>query len=122
LRSVVELCQAALTPGVPGLVVAALVHAEVAAMRPFVQGNAVVARAADRALLQATGLDPTGVAVPEVGHLRGGLAPYVGALAAYATGTVDGVALWLRHCAEAVVAGAEEGMRVCAAVREGRLS
>ena len=67
-------------------------------MRPFVQGNGVVARAVERALLQATGLDPTGVAVPEVGHLRGGLAPYVGALAAYATGTVDGVALWLRHC------------------------
>jgi len=62
------------------------------------------------------------VAVPEVGHLRGGLAPYVGALAAYATGTADGVALWLRHCADAVVAGAEEGMRVCAAVRAGRLS
>ena len=122
LGSVVDLCQAAADAAAsPGLVVAALVHAEVAAVRPFVQGNAVVARAAERALLQATGLDPTGVAVPEVGHLRGGLAPYVGALAAYATGSVEGVALWLRHCAEAVVAGAEEGMRVCAAVREGRL-
>ena len=122
LGSVVELCRAAAGPGVAGVVAAAVVHAEIAAVRPFVQGNAVVARAVERALLQATGLDPTGVAVPEVGHLRGGLAPYVGALAAYATGTVDGVALWLRHCAEAVVAGAEEGMRVCAAVREGRLS
>ena len=122
LGSVVELCRAAAGPGVAGVVAAAVVHAEIAAVRPFVQGNAVVARAVERALLQATGLDPTGVAVPEVGHLRGGLAPYVGALAAYATGTVDGVALWLRHCAEAVVAGAEEGMRVCAAVRDGRLS
>ncbi|HEU4997323.1 MAG TPA: Fic family protein [Lapillicoccus sp.] len=122
LASLVEVCGAAGSPGVPGLVVAALVHAEVATLRPFVRGNGVVARAAERAVLQATGLDPTGVAVPEVGHLRGGLAAYVGALAAYASGSADGVALWLRHCGDAVVAGADEGMRVCAAVRAGRLS
>jgi hypothetical protein len=122
LAGVTEMLQVVGSPGVSGLVVASVVHAEVAAVRPFVQGNGVVARAVERALVQATGLDPTGVAVPEVGHLRGGLAPYVGALAAYATGTADGVALWLRHCADAVVAGAEEGMRVCAAVRAGRLS
>jgi len=122
LQAVAEVCQAARIPGVPGLVVVAVVHAEVASVRPFVRGNGVVARAVERAVLQATGLDPTGVAVPEVGHLRGGSAPYVGALAAYATGTPDGVALWLRHVAEAVVAGADEGMRVCAVVRAGRLS
>jgi hypothetical protein len=122
LRALVEVCGAAGSPGVSGLVVAALVHAEVATLRPFVRGNGLVARAAERAVLQATGLDPTGVAVPEVGHLRGGLAPYVGALAAYASGSAEGVALWLRHCGDAVVAGAEEGMRVCAAVRAGRLS
>jgi Fic/DOC family len=122
LQAVADVCRAAGSPGVPGLVVAAVVHAEVASVRPFVRGNGVVARAAERAVLQATGLDPTGVAVPEVGHLQGGLAPYVGALAAYVTGTTEGVALWLRHCAEAVVAGADEGMRVCAAVRTGRLS
>ncbi len=118
LRAVGDVVRAA---GVSAVVVAAVVHGEIAAMRPFVQGNAVVARAVERAVVQASGLDPTGVAVPEVGHLRGGLAPYVGALAAYATGTADGVALWLRHCADAVVVGAEEGMRVCAAVRSGRL-
>jgi hypothetical protein len=122
LQSLVDVCQAARSPGVPGLVAAGLVHAEVAALRPFVRGNGLVARALERAMLQATGLEPTGVAVPEVGHLRGGLAPYVGALAAYTTGSAEGVALWLRHCAEAVVAGVEEGMRVCAAVRAGRLS
>jgi Fic family protein len=121
LRAVGEVARASASPGVSAVVVAAVVHGEVAAMRPFVQGNALVARAVERAVVQASGLDPTGVAVPEVGHLRGGLAPYVGALAAYATGTADGVALWLRHCAEAVVVGAEEGMRVCAAVRAGRL-
>jgi hypothetical protein len=98
-----------------------VVHAEIAVVRPCVRGNGLVARAVERAVVQATGLDPTGVAGPEVGHRRGGLAPYVGALAAYATGSPEGVALWLRHTADAVVAGAEEGMRVCAAVRVGRL-
>jgi hypothetical protein len=121
LAAVGDVLRAARVAGVSAVVVAAVVHGEVAAMRPFVQGNAVVARAVERAVVQASGLDPTGVAVPEVGHLRGGLAPYVGALAAYATGTPEGVALWLRHCADAVVAGAEEGMRVCGAVRSGRL-
>jgi Fic/DOC family len=122
LQAVADVCRAAASPGVPALVVAAVVHGEVASVRPFVRGNGVVARAAERAVLEATGLDRTGVAVPEVGHLRGGLAAYVGALAGYVTGTPEGVALWLRHCADAVVAGAEEGMRVCAAVRAGRLS
>ena len=122
LDGVADLVRAVGSPGVSGLVVSSLVHAEVAAVRPFAQGNGVVARAVERAVVRATGLDPTGVAVVEVGHLRGGLAPYVGALAAYATGKPDGVALWLRHCAEAVVAGADEGMRVCAAVRSGRLA
>ena len=109
-------------PRVPALVVLALVHAEIATVRPFVRGNAVVARAVDRALLQASGLDPTGVAVPEAGHFRGGTAAYVGALAAYGTGSRDGLALWLRHCGDTVVAGAAEGERICAAVRSGRLT
>ena len=78
LAGVTEMLQVVGSPGVSGLVVASVVHAEMAAVRPFVQGNGVVARAVERALVQATGLDPTGVAVPEVGHLRGGLAPYVG--------------------------------------------
>lgn len=106
----------------PAVVLAAIVHAEVATLRPFVRGNGLVARAMERAVIVASGLDPTGVAVPEVGHGRGGGPAYLGALTAYGTGRPDGVALWLQHCAEAVVAGAEEGLRICAAVRAGRLS
>jgi hypothetical protein len=105
----------------PALVVAALVHAEVAVLRPFVRGNAVVARAMERLVIQASGLDPTGVAVPELGHGRESGAAYLGALAAYAGGTPRGVALWLTHCGEAVVAGAQEGERIADAVRAGRL-
>jgi hypothetical protein len=105
----------------PAVVVAALVHAEIAHVRPFVRGNGAVARAMERAVIQTTGLDPTGVAVPEAGHGAQGGPAYVGALAAYGTGTPEGVALWLGHCSQAIVAGAAEGVRICDAVRAGRL-
>ena len=106
----------------PALVVAAVAHAEIAVMRPFTRGNAVVARAFERAVVQAAGLDPTGVAVAEVGHLREASAGYVGALAAYASGSPEGVALWLTYCAGSVERGALEGMRIADAVLAGRLT
>ncbi|WP_409483918.1 hypothetical protein [Arsenicicoccus dermatophilus] len=105
---------------VPAGVVASLVHAEVAVARPFTYGNAMVARALERVVVQAAGLDPTGVAVPESGHRSLGLRAYVGALAAYATGTPDGVRLWLLHCCDAMVRAAAEGGRVADAVLAGR--
>lgn len=106
---------------VPGVVLAAVAHAEVAAMRPFGSGNGIVARALERSLVQATGLDPTGVAVTELGHFRQGLPAYVGALAAYAEGSPDGVRLWFEHCCDAYVAAAQEGRAVADAVLAGRL-
>ncbi|MDF2144710.1 Fic family protein [Knoellia sp. p5-6-4] len=105
----------------PAVVVAALVHAEIAHVRPFVRGNGAVARAMERAVIQSTGLDPTGVVVSEAGHGAQGGPAYLGALAAYGTGSPEGVALWLAHCCEAIVAGAAEGVRICDAVRAGRL-
>ena len=106
----------------PAVVVAALVHAEIATVRPFVRGNGLVARAMERAVIGASGLDPTGVAVAEVGHGAGGAAAYLGALAAYGSGSPQGVALWIRHCAQAIVAGADEGRRIADAVLVGRLT
>jgi Fic family protein len=106
----------------PAVVVAALVHAEIATVRPFVGGNGLVARAMERAVIRASGLDPTGVAVPEVGHRAAGGAAYLGALAAYGSGSPHGVALWVTHCAKAVVAAAEEGGRIADAVLAGRLA
>lgn len=105
----------------PALLVAALAHAEIALVRPFVGGNALVARSAERALLRSRGLDPTGVAVPEYGHLTVGVTAYIGALSAYATGTQAGLTAWVEHCASAVAAGAKEGERIADAVRVGRL-
>ena len=109
------------TPRLPVVVAAALVHAELATVRPFVRGNAVVARALDRAVVQAGGLDPTGVAVTEAGHGAEGGAAYLGALTAYGRGDVVGVGLWIAHCCTAVRAAAAEGERVADAVLAGRL-
>jgi len=120
LSGIVELLLSA--KDAPALVVAALVHAEIATVRPFVRGNGLVARAMERAVIQASGLDPTGVAVVEFGHLAGGSAAYLGALSAYGSGSPQGVALWITHCGQAVVSGAEEGGRIADAVLVGRLT
>lgn len=120
LRALVEVLVAA--PRLPVVVAAAVVHAEIATVRPFVRGNAVVARALDRALVRVGGLDPTGVAVTEHGHGAEGGAAYLGALAAYGRGDVAGVGLWITHCCTAVRSAAAEGERVADAVRAGRLS
>ena len=108
-------------PRLPVVVAAAVVHAELATVRPFVRGNAVVARALDRAVVQAGGLDPTGVAVTEAGHGAQGGAAYLGALVAYGRGDVVGVGLWISHCCSAVRSAATEGERVADAVLAGRL-
>jgi Fic family protein len=104
----------------PALLVAALAHAEVLAVRPFRAGNGVVARALARAVLVGRGLDPTGVVVWEAAHLAAG-PRYREALLGYASGRAEGVAAWLVHCGEAVVAGAGEGRAVADAVLAGRL-
>lgn len=105
----------------PALLVVAITHGELATMRPFDRGNGLVARAMDRALLRATGLDPTGVVVIEAGHGSGGIAGYHGALAAYAQASLVGLLVWLDHCADAVVAGAADGTAIADAVLAGRL-
>ncbi len=108
--------------GVPALVVAALVHAEVLVVRPFAVGNGVVARALFRAVVVERALDATGVAVPEVGFERAGVAAYAAAVTAYSGGTSEGLVTWVRHCALAVQVGAGEGVAIGDAVVAGRLS
>lgn len=104
----------------PAVVVAAVVHGEVLALRPFVAGNGVVARALARMLLSGRGLDPTGAVVPEVAW-SAAPNPYLAAAARFATGTPDGVATWVSAVADAAVAGAAEGRAVADAVLAGRL-
>jgi hypothetical protein len=92
---------------VPALLMAAVVHGELLALRPFAGPAGVVARAAARITLVAWGLDPRGLLAVDLGHLARE-PEYVGAANAFATGTPDGVRAWLRHCAGAVVRAAEE--------------
>ena len=122
LAGVAELVRSVPEGGAPTLLIASLVHAEVVAMRPFVHGNGLVARALERVVLRVGGLDPTGVAVPEAGHAGQAGADYRGALTAYVSGGPDGVRWWLLHCAEAVTAAAAHGAAVADAVLAGRTS
>lgn len=105
----------------PTLVVAAVVHAELMTARPFVRGNAIVARAFERALIWGTGLDPTGVAVPEQAH-HSLATDYQGGLSAYASGDPEGVRLWILQEAAALQRAAGAGGDVCDAVLAGRLA
>jgi Fic family protein len=105
----------------PALVIAAVVHGELLALRPFTTANGLVARAVARTLVITRGLDPTGVAVPEIGWLEGGPASYIAMAAAYTSGTPDGFATWIRYCANAFLVGVKEGTLVADAVLAGRL-
>lgn len=122
LRLVHDLLREVPGGGTPIQVVAAVVHAEIAVARPFVAGNGVVARALERVVVRVGGLDPTGVAVPEVGHADRAGTDYRGALVSYAAGGPDGVRLWLRHCSDATRRAAAEGVRIADAVLAGRLA
>ncbi len=88
-------------PGVPAVLLAAVVHAELVTLAPFAGPGGVVARAAARLCLVAGGLDPRALIAPELGHLDR-QPEYVGSLGAFATGTPDGLRAWLRHYATAV--------------------
>jgi hypothetical protein len=90
----------------PALVVAAVAHADIATAGPFVSHNGIVARAVERLLLVARGVDPTSLTVPEAGHLAL-RREYESNLRGYATGGASGVHAWLLYAAEAFAKGAE---------------
>ena len=94
----------------PAPVMVAIVHGELAAAEPFGSADGVVARAAARLTMVATGLDPAGWSVPEVAHLR---SPdrYRSGLAGYAQGG-EGVDAWVIQVCEALDRGAAEGAGV----------
>jgi hypothetical protein len=96
---------------VPAPVLVAVVHGELLALAPFGSADGVVARAAARLMAVAGGLDPKGLAVPEVGHLRRA-AEYRQAAAGFAAGSADGLTSWLLHCCAQWEAGAREGRSI----------
>lgn len=95
---------------VSGIVLAAVVHAELLSIRPFPWGNGPVARAVFRWLLATRGVD-LGVVVPEVRWVS---APnvYLSAVAGFATRDPARVAAWIRYCADSVVDGAGEAIEI----------
>jgi len=93
----------------PAVVVAALVHGELRSLAPFGSADGVVARAAERVVLIALGVDTPAVSVPEAGHLELRTA-YEPLLQAYASGDPTGVPAWVRHCCDAYARGAEIGL------------
>lgn len=97
--------------GVPAPVLVAVVHGELLALAPFPTANGVVARAAARLTAVAAGLDPKGLAVPEVGHLRRAR-EYRRSATAFAGGSPDAVRNWVLHCCAQWEAGAAEGVSI----------
>ena len=90
----------------PALVVAAFVHADLATAAPFASHNGLVARAAERLILVARGVDEKSLVVPEAGHLAL-RAVYESNLRGFREGGQAGAHSWLLYAAEAYAAGAE---------------
>ncbi|SEO42904.1 oxidoreductase [Actinacidiphila rubida] len=103
----------------PALVVAAAVHGELLCLRPFGSFNGPVARAAERIVLVGSGLDPKSVCPAEVGYAELGRSEYLAALEGYASGTPEGMAVWIAHCGKALELGVRESVAVCEALQRG---
>ena len=84
--------------------VAALVHAELVTVAPFATHNGIVARAAERLVMVARGVDPASLVVPEAGHLAL-RAEYESNLRGYRDGGRAGLHAWLLYAAEAQTTG-----------------
>lgn len=90
----------------PALMVAALAHAELATVGAFASHNGIVARAVERLIIAARGVDPFSVTVPEAGHLSV-RDEYESNLRGYRSGGQAGLKAWLLYAAEAYALGAE---------------
>lgn len=102
----------------PGPVLSAVVHGELLTLAPFGVADGVVARAAGRLTLIGTGLDPKGLAVPEVFYYRQ-RSRYLAAASGFGSGDREGVAAWLLLCCEAIEAGAREANSIADAALAG---
>ncbi|MDN4161426.1 oxidoreductase [Nocardioides abyssi] len=94
------------TTSAPALLLAAVVHADLVSVAAFPSHNGIVARAVERLVLVARGVDEKSLVVPEAGHLAN-RAAYESNLRGYAGGTRNGVHSWLLYAPEAYAAGAD---------------
>jgi hypothetical protein len=99
----------------PAPLLTAVVHGELLTLRPFGSADGVVARAAARLTMIASGLDPKGLTVPEVACFRR-VRRYTAVAEGFAGGTPDGLREWVLFCCEAIETGAREAKGISAAV------
>ena len=102
---------------VPAPVLVAVVHGELLTLAPFAHANGVLARAATRLTIVSSGLDPKGLVVPEVAHLRHER-EYRAAATGFASGDAVAVGKWIVHCCAALSAGAREAASIAKAVTD----
>jgi hypothetical protein len=95
----------------PAPVLAAVVHGELLALKPFGTADGVVARAASRLVAVSSGLDPHSLGVPEVFLLRRRQA-YLDAAAGFESGDVEAVGGWVIFCCAAFEDGAREATSI----------
>ncbi|WP_330183857.1 oxidoreductase [Nocardia sp. NBC_01503] len=105
------LAQTVLTTKAPAPVIAAIVHGELLALRPFGTGDGIVARAASRLVAVSSGLDPHSLGVPEVFWLRRRQA-YLDAAAGFGMGTAESVGGWVIFTCGALEDGAREARSI----------
>ncbi|WP_181725663.1 oxidoreductase [Nocardia gipuzkoensis] len=105
------LAQTVLGSRAPAPVLAAVVHGELLALRPFGTADGVVARAASRLVAVSSGLDPHSLGVPEVFWLRRRQA-YLDAAAGFGSGDPEAVGGWVIYCCGAFEDGAREATSI----------
>jgi hypothetical protein len=101
----IQLADIVLESKASSVLVAAIAHAEIAALRPFSQGSYLVARASTRLILAARDVDNDGLVMSEYGAFLLGRPAYVKALTGYVSGTREGVGAWISWQGEAIRRG-----------------
>jgi hypothetical protein len=91
----------------PALLIAAIVHGELSALRPFEVGSGLVARASVRLVMASKGIDPSMFTIPEHGMFELGRPAYVAAIREYSAGTPEGINAYLTWFATALAMGAK---------------
>lgn len=102
---------------VPAAVLAAVAHGELLTLEPFGVADGVVARAVSRLITITSGLDPHGLGVPEVHWMRKS-GDYRAAARGFASGTPEGLRVWIVESARALHAGAREALAIAQAASE----
>jgi hypothetical protein len=114
-----EMLAALVTGGtsVPAPILAAVVHGELLTLEPFGVADGVVARAVARLVTISSGLDPHGLGVPEVHWMRMS-GDYRAAARGFASGTAEGLTVWLTASCRGLEEGAREALAIAEAARD----